>query len=259
MRIPFVNRTVAVALVGMAWSVSSASPCDPALIQPRDDPNGYRLRGDRCEGIYLQPLSGSAALLVVSFTEAYGAFDPRAELSVPLDWTPLDAGRPTWLRAYGLRLRQYYRMDAERPAGVHAYAWETAILGNLGLSRRLLGAVAWQEATVGSQAQRIHLPLRIASTGRAAHSGSYELTLLAGVELTEVFVTLSRMDEDGRAHQTYLQKRPLEYGYYPPHQGIAVPISNLTQRGVHRLEIAAKQRDLESATAEFWFFHPGGQ
>ena len=142
---------------------------------------------------------------------------------------------------------------------MHAYAWETTVLANLGLSRRLLGAVAWQEATIGSQARRVHLPLRVASTERAAQSGRYEMTLLAGVELTEVFVTLSRVGGDGRAQQTYLQKRPLEYGYYPPHQGIAVPISNLTQRGVHRLEIAAKQRDSEPATAEFWFFHPDSQ
>jgi hypothetical protein len=249
---------VIAALLGIASSAIGADPCDPSLIQLPNDPNGYRLRGDRCEGIYLEPLAGSASLLIASFTEVYSEFDAHVDPTLPLEWTLLDVARPTQLRAYGLRLRQYYRMDAERPAGARAYAWPTTILGNLNLSQRLLGAVAWQEAEVDSQGRRVHLPLRVGSDGRRGNPGVYALVLLAGVELTEVFLTLSRLDENGSARQVYLRKQPLGYGYYPAHQGIPVPLSGLNERGLHKLEVAATQRDLGSATTEFWFYHPGG-
>jgi hypothetical protein len=52
------------------------SPCDPNLTQLGQNPQGYRLRGDRCEGIYIQPVSGSTTLLVASFTEFFEDFDP---------------------------------------------------------------------------------------------------------------------------------------------------------------------------------------
>src|SRR5215471_10527210 len=32
---------------------AQVAPCDPQLIQPPGNPLGYRLRGDRCEGIYV--------------------------------------------------------------------------------------------------------------------------------------------------------------------------------------------------------------
>jgi len=35
-------------LAAMLWLQAVRSPCDQRLVQPGNDPNGYRLRGDRC-------------------------------------------------------------------------------------------------------------------------------------------------------------------------------------------------------------------
>jgi hypothetical protein len=244
------------AMLGISWSAVAADPCDPGLIQPKQDPNAYQFRGDRCEGIYLQPLAGSAALLFASFTEAFQAFDPRADRSLQLEWIPVEGAGPTRLRAYGLRSRQYYRMDADRPAGMRSYSWPTTILSNLDLSRELLGVIAWNEVNVGSQSRRVHLPLRIGAETARVDLWAYQLILVANVELTEVSLTLTLVDDAGRDRHVYLREHPLGYGYYPPNQGIRVPITGLNQSGFHRLKVAAKQRDRGSSTDEFWFYHP---
>ena len=258
MRHPRACGLIIAAALGISWSAAAADPCDPALVVRTEDPNGYRERGDRCEGLYLQPLAGSAALLIASFTEVFQEFNPRAASHLQLEWKTVDGATPTRLRAYSLIRRQYYRMDAERPAGIRSYSWPTTLLSTLDLSRKSLGVVAWNEVDIGPQSRRVYLPLRIGAGAAPATPGGYELILVANVELTAVFVTLSRVDEDDRVQHSYMSKRPLEYGYYPPQQGIKIPIPGLNQAGVHKLEVSAMQRDRGSSTAEFWFYHPGG-
>jgi hypothetical protein len=242
------------AVFGLAWPQAAAGPCDPSLTPIVGDPNGYRLRGDRCEGVYLQPLKGSAALMIASFTEAYLEFDARARPTLTLEWTSLEDSGPTRLRAHSLRAREYYRMDAERPVGTGSYSWPTTILGNLSLSRKSLGILAWNEVKVDQSDKRIHVPLRVGATP-LLRSAQYDLVVIADVELTEIFLTLSLVNQDGQTREVYLKRQPLGYGYYPARQGIKIPISRLNRAGLHRLELGATQRDGASATAEFWFYH----
>src|SRR5579863_1516285 len=71
---------------------AQSSPCDPHLPQPAQDPYGYRLRGDRCEGVYIQEVSG-APLLVASWTESFADYDltSRQQLAMEWDTAPGDA------------------------------------------------------------------------------------------------------------------------------------------------------------------------
>jgi hypothetical protein len=236
----------------MLWLQAAPSPCDPRLVQPGTDPNGYRLRGDRCEGVFVQPVAGSASLLVASFVETFAEFNPRTTSTLPLVWSPAQPSKPTLLRAYGLRRRQYYRMDAERPAGIRSYTWPATILGNLDLSRQFLGVLAWNEIDVGGQARRVYLPLAVGATPNAP-GGSFELQLVAGTELTEVYLTLAAVSETGATRRTYWQRRRLGRSFYPAQQPITIPITGLEESGLHRLDIAVAQRDGGSANAEVWF------
>jgi len=241
-------------LAAMLWLQAAQSPCDPRLVQPGNDPNGYRLRGDRCEGVFVQPVAGSASLLVASFVESFADFNPRTTASLPLVWAPAEPSKPTFLRAYGLRRRQYYRMDAERPAGIRSYTWPATILGNLDLSRQFLGVLAWNEIDVGGQARRVYVPLKVGAMPGAS-GGSFELQLVSGTELTEVYLTLAAVNEAGVTRRTYWQRRPLGHSFYPAQQPITIPITGLDQSGLHHLEIAVVQRDGGSANAEVWFAH----
>src|ERR1700722_4918720 len=107
------RRLGVAALVGCLLSAASPSvaspqqsPCDPNLAQLGQNPQGYRLRGDRCEGIYVQPVSGSAALLVASFTESFAEFDPSSSDPLSVEWSS-PAQTPVHLRAYALHEKLY--------------------------------------------------------------------------------------------------------------------------------------------------------
>src|SRR5258708_19828625 len=90
------------------------SPCDPNLAQLGQNPQGYRLRGDRCEGIYIQPVSGSSTLLVASFTEFFEEFDPTSSDPLSGEWSS-PAGTPIHLRAYALPQKPYSQMHPLLP------------------------------------------------------------------------------------------------------------------------------------------------
>src|SRR5215470_18783186 len=108
------------------------SPCDPNLKQLGQNPNGYKLRGDRCEGIYVQPVSGSTALLVASFTELFEDFDPSSLGNLSVEWShPVET--TIHLRAYALHEKLYYQMDAVVPAGRNSYLWPGDVLNALQL------------------------------------------------------------------------------------------------------------------------------
>jgi hypothetical protein len=49
-----------VLLILSALPAIAQNPCDPQLIQPKASPYGCRLRGDHCEGIYVQEVSCAA-------------------------------------------------------------------------------------------------------------------------------------------------------------------------------------------------------
>src|ERR1700757_4306296 len=86
---------------------AQTSPCDPHLPQPTGDPNGYRLRGDRCEGIYIREVAGSSAVLLVSLTRSAPDYDLKSGRDLALDWQTPSSQQPIHLRGVGLRQRLY--------------------------------------------------------------------------------------------------------------------------------------------------------
>src|ERR1035438_3842170 len=80
------------ALYVLAWPARLApgqpNQCDPHLVQPAADPNGYRLRGDRCEGIYIQDVAGSP-LFIASWTESFADYDLLSNEPLVIAWDSL--------------------------------------------------------------------------------------------------------------------------------------------------------------------------
>ena len=132
--------------------------CDPYLPVSKDAVFGYRARGDRCEGVYIQPVS-STPLVVASF----GRF-PRPDSyqptgSVLVEWTP-DTG-DVRLRTMSLKPRMYYRMDSRQRASAGSFAWRTNVLAALRLTGSDIGLVAWTRRTLGGAARNVYLPVRM--------------------------------------------------------------------------------------------------
>jgi len=136
-------------------------------------------------------------LLVASFTELFEDFDPSSLGNLSVEWShPVET--TIHLRAYALREKLYYQMDAVVPAGRNSYLWPGDVLNALQLSKRDIGVVAFTEYRVGAVNRTLYVPLRIRQKGRE-RSGSYQLVLVPGSELKEVFFSLAQVGADGQA------------------------------------------------------------
>jgi hypothetical protein len=219
----------------------------------KDDPYGYRLRGDRCEGIYVKEVGGEA-LRVVSLTEFVEDFDAATGKNLLVEWTtPVNAA--VHLRAYALRQRLYYRMDAIRPVGTTSYSWPSNLLAIFNLARNELGIVAWTSYRAGNTNRDVHIPLRIRQQAATIPSRDYQLVLLPSVELAEVFISLAPVGRDGLPGAFIMKDRPLKHGYYPAGLGIVITIPKPRTSGIYSLEIGATLRANGSSATSVWFYH----
>jgi hypothetical protein len=243
----------------LMWSIGAASAfiqaqptlCDPQLIQPPSNPYGYRQRGDRCEGIYVQQVSG-APLTVASWTESFEGYDLTSGRPLMVEWDAPDAGAVR-LRAEALRHRLYFRMDTVRPTGARSYSWKSDLLAAIGITRPELGIVGSARLPGGGE-REIYLPLRIGQKAKPARTGTYNLAVVPGVEAKELYLTLA--PENGKGRGPLKNGEPLGYGYYPADRPVEIPISGLPEPGLYRVEVGATLRNSMVSTVEFWFYHP---
>lgn len=227
--------------------------CDPYLI-PRDDhPYGYRLRGDRCEGIYVKQVS-STVLSLVSLTGLTGDVIVNQQNQLLIEWK-LAKDREIRLRAYGIKPRLYYRMDTVRPRNSTSYLWPTDVLSALGINKDNIGLVAWVFDSNVDNNKKVYLPLQIGDANKGFNSNTYELGLLPGRELAELFLSVASADSDGNPKSYLMEEVALEYGYYPPGRIVKIPIENLKSSGMHYVQIGAILREGGAMTIDFLFYH----
>lgn len=226
--------------------------CDPGLHQTSDS-NGYRLRGDRCEGIYIRDVGGSV-LHVVSLSQWVEDFNPTIDKNLLLEWLS-PANTNVRLRAYSLRHRLYYRMDSLRPAGQTSYQWSPNLLASFNLKKHELGLVAWMSQSIDSKNRDVYLPVKLTQQAPAGKAKGYNLTLVPGVELTEVFVSLAPLRPDGKPGAYIKKDVPLNWGYYPAERAVTIVIPELNSSGIYYLEIGATLRAGGSSTEQVWFYH----
>lgn len=238
-----------------AQETIAGDPCDPKLARPAKDPLGYERRGDRCEGLYVQDVAGSAGLLVASLTEPFDSLELGTGQRLRIEWSA--NGTPALrLRAVALRRRLYYRMDAQRPAGTSGFDWPADILSSLHINAQELGLVGWVEQRIGTRTEDVYVPLRV---GRAplARSGRYLALVVPGSEVSELYLTLAEVGADGRDVAVLKQDEALRYGYYPSERAIRVPLPALDRRGVYRLQLGATLIRGGAVTKTLYFYHAG--
>ena len=231
--------------------------CDPSLAPSTNHPYGYMQRGDRCEGVYIQAVSGST-LALLSFTASFGEIDLESGLPLLLEWPAPPGDREVQLLAKSMRQQLFYRMDTSVRAGGTRYRWPTDGLAAVKLARADLGLVAFTRMKIGGVEQEVLLPLSASQSGgaRAASTG-YTLLLRPAVGLSKVFVSVTPRGPDGHAAQGSGPVRELGYGLYPADALIEVPIDAPRERGLYRVEIGARLRSGGSTTLRF-VFNQGG-
>lgn len=256
---PLLSRRAALAsTLGFLQLLSGAqatpSPCDAGLPQLRDDPFGYREREGRCEGVYAREVS-AGLLRVASFHTSYEDYDLSQPKPLHLRWPRPPGNAPVQLRAQALRPRLHYRMDALAAAGSNEFVWPIGVLAGLGAGKPDVGVRASTPIDVAGESRTLLLPLRL-SQRRPEQQGDPTVLLMCEIELSEVFVTLSPYDRQGRAGAASRTDAALGYGYYPPERPIAVPLTGLSPSTVHRLRIGATLRDGASSTLDAWLLSP---
>ncbi len=216
--------------------------CDPLLKISRNDPLHYQPRGtppSRCEGRYIQEVS-STILLLASLTEFFEDYNPHLDENVYIEWTTPPEGENIHVRIQGIRStrpRLFFRMDTEHPLGERIYAWDSGLLSPLNIGRQDIGVVGWAEFLLGNELQKVYIPLRIRQQVQAKKSGKYQIIIFPGVELSEVYVSLAKVEADGSIDSFLKSDFPLEYGPYPAEKGIAFTVPRLSEPGVYYVEV----------------------
>lgn len=240
----------------VAAEADARSHCDPSLAPSSNYPFKYVDRGNRCEGVYIR-LVGSSSLTMLSFTAAFGAFDPKAGRPLSIGWVPPPNASDVVLRALTTRQHLYYRMDTRVHAGETRYLWPTDVLAAMNLGRVDIGLVGWTRQMVGGTEQEVLLPLSASPGDPPASPKAYTLLVQSAAQLSELFVTVTRLAADGGAERPVQPARELGYGYYPADDAIEIPLEVPVERGVYAVQLGAKLRSGGAATLRFLFYAPG--
>jgi hypothetical protein len=242
-------------LIYPVFVFAQADFCDPSLDKVSANPLSYRMRGERCEGVYIKEVAGSI-LRIVSFTGYVEDYDLAASSKLTIEW-PHAVDAATHIRMHSLKRKLYYRMDTVRPPSSAWFEWPTDVLTTLNISRKDLGVTGWILNFVGETRQRVYLPLRVTQKQQPVVSESYRLVLMPGREFTEVFISLATVGVDGLPDVFLREGEALNYGFYPAEREIIIPIRHLKGEGIYFTEIGATLKSGGAASVQIWFYHPG--
>jgi hypothetical protein len=147
-------------------------------------------------------------------------------------------------------------MDALRPTGADSWLWPTDVLKLLGIDEPSLGIVATTTIPLNGMDRVIYLPLRVSSKRATQSTRRYEILLRSDVELSEVFVSIAELDQQGKPIKYLRQNKPLLYGIYPAERGIPVSIgaSELREGAIYQVDVGATLRTGGSANTKFWIY-----
>jgi hypothetical protein len=247
------TAVVTVCMNYTLWAASDPVLCDPTLRQSYEDAYGYRLRHDRCEGIYVREVS-STTLLVASLTEAFENYDLTSNNDLQISWK-VPRETEIRIRAQGLRRRLYYRMDTLRRSSSAPFRWPTGILAALQIPSQYLGVTAWASLPLGKENRDVYLPIRVSQRQDPKLGSAYALVLLPGAELTEVYLSLATVGADGKPVSYLRDGEPLKYGYYPAERRIDIPLA-LGLPGLYFVQIGAELKTGGTTTLDFLMYHP---
>jgi hypothetical protein len=243
---------VSLILAPLTPSTAQDSPCDSGLLALARGPEGYQLRGERCEGTYVQPVGGTV-LWLVSLTDWFEAYDPTSGVDLQVNWSTTGK-QPVRLRAQGMQRGLYYRMDATRPADSAPFHWPSDVLLVRHIAQDQIGITGWTRMAVAGADERVYLPLRVSQRGPAATDGLTQLTIYPTVELTKVYLSIASGGIDGRTLKPLRPGAPLANGYYPADTPVTLTLDGLTTPGLYYVEVSATLAGGGQSVLPLWIY-----
>ena len=237
----------------------SEKHCDPELISSVDEgnPDRYKQRGDKCEGIYVQSVSGTATgLSPIAFTQSFENYDLNSDSPLILKWlnSREEETMHIRIRAQSLKPKVYYRMDTNQNRD-NSYEWELDFLKNYEILRNNLSIFAWTLINVNGNEEKVYLPLQIEQLDNR-NSDEYLLDILPSADLGKIFFSLDFFDNNKNSISSVKAKE--EYDISFP-AGQIFPISifkeDLVKEGIYLAKIEAELANGRPTILDFWFYH----
>jgi hypothetical protein len=236
-------RTFLIAMLMGVVPAAAQKYCDPALPQG-SGANGYKERGDRCEGLYfLRTASVLQTINVISFRQDTSKIpQPSARWLLA---SPVMQSSKLSLRAEALPdTNIYYRMDTQTARGAKSFMWDTRLLASLELTAPQIGIVAWTEPDLasgpGQSNERILVPILMTEAGsETSGTGNLVLSLKLAQRLDRLSLRVYEATTDGRfgSQISSIDVRP-NPTYFEPNRAIGpIMLRKPDQAGTFFLEI----------------------
>lgn len=187
-----------------------AQSCDNNLKPVKSYRTQYRARADdRCEGFYESTVSsGSLNIVGVTRGKFKYKFDPKEKLTVS---SPIVNSKTVNVRAVGIPLKTYYRMDAQiSPDG--SLEWPVGdILYHQELRYKTIGVFGW----LGSEREKTYVPVKVASAMLSApEDNTIYVYLRASIDVMNVRWRFADLSADGICAKAGGWTKPQKSKYY---------------------------------------------
>lgn len=242
-----------ILLAVVSFGQAQEGPCDAELLSQvnRKDDDRYRVRGDRCEGLYNEQVGGSFGnLLVASLTAGRipaNAWPPAKAVTVQCRYKE---AVDVHIQAFPLQPRTYYRLDTVKRGSAIAYQWDTGVVAKY-LKPANVGLVAWASTMVDGRRQRVYLPVRAEAAG-----GANQLIVVPPVDLREVYLTVT---STVAGEKPLKLRTPLRGGSYLANQRIEIELPPMLREGFYRVEVSGDRKDLGSVTTAPFLIYSGAK
>jgi hypothetical protein len=207
--------------------------CD-ATLAPQRGPLGYRLRGDRCEGLYEQ-LAELGSMRPVSLTLREV---PVPDSELQLSWTGTPSKAPVRVEAVTFKPNVYYRMNTIVAGG--AYRWPTNVLKAIGVSEVQWGVVATADENVNGASQRVYFPVDLQPRSSTAPRGRYVLKVASVEDLSAVFLNIVGPMKTGQAGARVVSDQRIAGPYHSSATPIRIPLDfSAVDDGLYQVRLSA--------------------
>ena len=202
---------VSVLSGAVVWaSLANAVPRCPGDVTPASDKViAYADRGDRCEGLYQQPVAASAKLQIIGVHRNRPIFD--AGSGVPIRVSAVAAGAGDLkLRVLSTKPQLYYRLDATLdPKG--QFLWKRNIVDHVRVGLKPADIAALICAGACEKSSPIIYPAAITERETQAVDG-ITIRMRAALDLKELLVTV---ESGGAPLPNFNKKNVLDMGTLP--------------------------------------------
>jgi len=214
----------------------AASPCDPTL-KPVQNPEILSTnRSCRCEGFYSAKVStGSIDMVGLVQGDFRFSLDPDERVTIT---SPLVTDREVRIRAQGIPIKTYYRMDALiAPEG--EFTWP---IGDVVFSAKLryqnIGVYGW----IGSENERLYVPVRTVAAKMKPAADGRKITLYLRSTVNVRKVQWRSAPVSGGKCGVYDEWNILKRGSYRAAQPIRIVLPSFGERE-RCIETAARDQN----------------